>query len=99
MEAHGLGAAGAYDRVKQELRVETERPHALGQAVLSRRKGGAVSVAGVFGGFIDKPPMGTAFNKSLTFKMVQTHLHRYLKPLLEKIEQGAVDPSFVITTS
>ncbi len=97
MEAHGMGAAGAYDRAKQELKLETGRPHALRQAILSCRKGGTVSVAGVFGGFIDKLPMGAAFNKGLTFKMGQTHVHRYLKPLLEKIEQGAVDPSFVIT--
>lgn len=97
MEAHGLGAAGAYNRVKQELKIETERPYAVGQAVLSSRKGGTVSVAGVFGGFIDKLSMGTAFDKSLTFKMGQTHVDRYLKPLLEKIEQGAVGPSFVIT--
>lgn len=97
MEAHGLGAAGAYDRAKQELKLETGRPHALRQAILSCRKGGTLSVAGVFGGFIDKMPMGAAFNKGLTFKMGQTHVHRYLKPLLEKIEQGDIDPAFVIT--
>jgi threonine dehydrogenase-like Zn-dependent dehydrogenase len=97
MEAHGFGAAGLYDRTKQELKIQTGRPHALRQAILSCRKGGTVSVAGVFGGFIDKLPMGAAFNKGLTFKMGQTHVHRYLKPLLEKVEQGAIDPSFVIT--
>jgi len=97
MESHGLGVAGAYDRVKQELKVETGRPHALRQAILSCRKGGTVSVAGVFGGFIDKLPMGAAFNKGLTFKMGQTHVHRYLKPLTDKISEGAIDPSFVIT--
>jgi len=97
MESHGLGAAGAYDRVKQELKDETGRPHALRQAILSCRKGGTVSVAGVFGGFVDKLPMGAAFNKGLTFKMGQTHVHRYLKPLTDKISEGAIDPSFVIT--
>ncbi len=97
LESHGLGAAGVYDRVKQELKIEPDRPHALRQAIMACRKGGVVSVAGVFGGFVDKLPMGAAFNKGLTFKMGQTHVHRYLKPLTEKIEQGAIDPSFVIT--
>ena len=97
LESHGLGAAGVYDRTKQELKLETGRPHALRQAILSCRKGGVVSVAGVFGGFIDKLPMGAAFNKGLTFKMGQTHVHRYLKPLLKTIEDGQIDPSFVIT--
>ena len=97
LESHGLGAAGVYDRAKQELKLETGRPHALRQAILSCRKGGVVSVAGVFGGFIDKLPMGAAFNKGLTFKMGQTHVHRYLKPLLKTIEDGQIDPSFVIT--
>lgn len=97
LEAHGVGVAGAYDRVKQEVKLSTERPHALRQAILACRKGGVVSVAGVFGGFADKIPLGAAFNKGLTFKMGQTHVHRYLQPLLEKIEQGAIDPSFVIT--
>jgi threonine dehydrogenase-like Zn-dependent dehydrogenase len=97
MEAHGMGAAGVYDRLKQELKVETGRPHALREAILACRKGGVVSVAGVFGGFVDKLPMGAAFNKGLTFKMGQTHVHRYLKPLLARIEDGTIDPSFVIT--
>lgn len=97
LEAHGMGLPGAYDRVKQEVKLSTERPHALRQAILACRKGGVVSVAGVFGGFADKIPLGAAFNKGLTFKMGQTHVHRYLQPLLEKIEQGAIDPSVVIT--
>ena len=92
-----MGATGVYDRAKQELKLETGRPHALRQAIMACRKGGTLSVAGVFGGFIDKVPMGAAFNKGLTFKMGQTHVHRYLEPLSQKIEQGAVDPSFVIT--
>ena len=97
LESHGLGAAGLYDRTKQELKLETGRPHALRQAILSCRKGGVVSVAGVFGGFVDKLPMGAAFNKGLSFKMGQTHVHRYLEPLLGTIEAGQIDPSFVIT--
>ena len=97
LESHGLGAAGVYDRTKQELKLETGRPHALRQAILSCRKGGVVSVAGVFGGFVDKLPMGAAFNKGLSFKMGQTHVHRYLEPLLGTIEAGQIDPSFVIT--
>jgi len=97
LEAHGMGPVGVYDRVKQELKLQTGRPHALRQAILACRKGGTVSVAGVFGGFIDKLPMGAAFNKGLSFVMGQTHVHRYLEPLMAKIEDGTVDPSFVIT--
>ena len=61
------------------------------------RKGGTVSVPGVYGGFLDKFPFGAAFAKGLTFKMGQTHVHKYMKPLLEKVHSGAIDPSFVIT--
>jgi len=97
MEAHGTGADFFYDRVKQAARLETDRPTALRLAIQACRKGGTLSIAGVYGGFIDKMPMGAAFNKGLTFKMGQTHVHRYLRPLLERIEQGDIDPSFVIT--
>ena len=72
-------------------------PHALRQAIHACRKGGTVSIPGVYGGFLDKVPIGAAFDKGLTFKMGQTHVHRYLKPLLDKIERGEIDPSFVIT--
>ena len=89
MEAHGLGLPGVYDRVKQEMMLETGRPHALREAIFACRKGGTLSVAGVFGGFIDKIPMGAAFNKGLTWKMGQTHVHRYLQPLLETIQKAA----------
>ena len=75
----------------------TDRPHALRQAINCCRKGGTVSIPGVYGGFLDKFPMGPAFGKGLTFKMGQTHVHRYLKPLLERVEKGDIDPSFVIT--
>lgn len=97
MEAHGTGLDAFYDQAKQAVRLETDRPTALRQVLLSCRKGGHVSLAGVYGGFLDKIPMGAAFNKGLTWKMGQTHVHRYLKPLLEHIQQGHIDPSFVIT--
>lgn len=97
MEAHGLGAEGLYDKAKQAVRLETDRPHVLRQAILACRKGGTVSVPGVYGGFIDKMPMGSFMNKSLTMKTGQTHVHRYLRPLLERVQKGEIDPSFVIT--
>jgi len=97
MEAHGMGLEGFYDKVKQTVRLETGRPIALRQAIVACRKGGTVSIPGVFGGLIDKVPMGAAFNKGLTLKMGQTHMHRYLRPLLEHIQKGDIDPSFVIS--
>ncbi|HJT56556.1 MAG TPA: zinc-dependent alcohol dehydrogenase [Ktedonobacteraceae bacterium] len=97
MEAHGVGLLGTYDKVKQTLRLETDRAYVLRQAIQACGKGGTVSVAGVYGGLIDKFPMGVAFAKALTFKMGQTHVHNYLQPLLERIQDGEIDPSFVIT--
>ena len=97
MEAHGASIDAIYDKVKQTLRMETDRPHALREAIQLCRKGGVVSIPGVYGGLIDKLNMGAAFAKGLTFKMGQTHVHRYLGPLLERIERGEIDPSFVIT--
>ena len=97
MEAHKLGIEGLYDSAKQKVRIETDRPYALREAIQACRKGGIVSLAGVYGGFVDTIPIGAAFNKGLTFKMGQTHVHRYLKPLFEKIENGEIDPSFVVT--
>ncbi|MEX2541522.1 MAG: zinc-dependent alcohol dehydrogenase [Trueperaceae bacterium] len=97
MEAHGGGLLGPLDRVKQAARLETGRPHALRQAILACRKGGTLSLAGVFGGFIDTVPIGAAFNKGLTFRMGQTHVHRYLRPLLERIQRGEIDPTKVLT--
>ena len=97
MEAHGMGPDALYDKVKQAVRLETDRPTALRQVIVACRKGGNVSIAGVYGGFVDKMPMGAAFNKGLNFKMGQTHVHKYLKPLLERIQNGEIDPSFVIT--
>ena len=97
MEGHAPGLAGAYDRTKQALMLETDRPVALRQAILACRSGGTISVAGVYGGFIDKFPMGAIVNRALTIKSGQTHVHRYLRPLLDRIEAKEIDPSFVIT--
>ncbi|MCU1326851.1 MAG: Alcohol dehydrogenase GroES domain protein [Bryobacterales bacterium] len=96
LEAHG-GFEYAYDRAKQALMLETDRPGVLRRAIMACRKGGTVSIPGVYGGFIDKMPMGAAFAKGLTFKMGQTHMHNYLRPLLDRIESREIDPSFVIS--
>jgi len=97
LEGHAPGVAGAYDKVKTIMMMETDRPVALRQAILACRSGGTVSVAGVYGGFIDKFPMGAIVNKSLTLRSGQTHVHRYMRPLLDRITRGEIDPSFVIT--
>jgi threonine dehydrogenase-like Zn-dependent dehydrogenase len=97
MEAHGPAAMYAYDRAKQALMLETDRPIALREAIMACRPGGTVSVIGVYGGLIDKFPMGALMNKSLTIRTGQTHMHRYMRPLLERIQKGEIDPSFVIT--
>ncbi|MFW6183157.1 MAG: zinc-dependent alcohol dehydrogenase [Chloroflexota bacterium] len=97
MEAHGFGLVGFYDKAKQTVRLQTDRPTALREAIQACRKGGTVSIPGVFGGFIDKMPMGAAFGKGLTLRMGQTHVHRYLRPLLQRIESGDIDPSFLTT--
>ena len=97
LEGHAPGIMGAYDRVKTTLMMETDRPVALRQAILSCRSGGTVSVAGVYSGFIDKFPMGAIVNRSLTIRSGQTHVHRYMRPLLDRIERREIDPSFVIT--
>jgi threonine dehydrogenase-like Zn-dependent dehydrogenase len=97
MEAHGTSILSVIDEVKQKTSLSTDRPIALREAIQACRKGGTVSVPGVYGGFLDKFPFGAAFAKGLTFRMGQTHVHRYLRPLLERIERGEIDPSFVIT--
>ncbi|MDY3560427.1 glutathione-dependent formaldehyde dehydrogenase [Gemmata sp. JC673] len=97
LEAHGNGIAGFYDRIKTATYMATDRPTALRMAIMACRKGGTVSIPGVYGGLLDKLPMGAAFAKGLTFKMGQTHVHKYLKPLMARIEKGDIDPSFVIT--
>jgi threonine dehydrogenase-like Zn-dependent dehydrogenase len=97
MEAHHSMPLYAYDRIKQAARLETGRPYALREAIMSCRPGGVVSVMGVYGGLIDKFPMGAVMNKGLTIRSGQCHVQRYMKPLLGRIERGDIDPTFVIT--
>lgn len=97
MEAHGTDFMALYDKAKQAVRLETDRPTALRQVLVSCRKGGHVSIPGVYGGFVDKVPMGAVVNKGLTIKTGQTHVHKYLRPLLEHIQNGDIDPTFIIT--
>jgi len=94
---HGSSHIAAYDKVKQLTKSETERPHALRQAILSCRSGGVVSVVGVYGGVIDKFPAGAWMNRGLTLRTGQCHVHRYMKPLLGRIEAGEIDPTRIIT--
>jgi threonine dehydrogenase-like Zn-dependent dehydrogenase len=97
MEAHSPGPSYAYDRAKQMLMLESDRPIALREAILCCRNGGTVSVPGVYGGFLDKVPFGAVMNRSLQIRTGQTHVQRYMKPLLERIEKGEIDPGFVVT--
>ncbi|MEV1157247.1 zinc-dependent alcohol dehydrogenase [Micromonospora chokoriensis] len=94
---HGNAAMYAYDRAKQATRVETERPFALRQAILACRSGGVVSVVGAYGGFVDKFPMGAFMNRSLVMRTGQCHVQRYTRPLLERIQRGEIDPSFIVS--
>ena len=97
MDAHGPLAIFAYDRLKQAMMLETDRPIALREAITCCRNGGTVSVIGVYGGFIDKFPIGSLMQRAITIKSGQAHVQRYMRPLLELIENGAIDPSFVVT--
>jgi len=97
LEGHSHGVFGAYDRVKQGLMLESDRPPSLRQALKACRNGGTVSIPAVYGGFIDKILFGSIVNRALTVKSGQTHVQRYLGPLLELIEHGKIDPSFIIT--
>jgi threonine dehydrogenase-like Zn-dependent dehydrogenase len=97
MEGHAPGIAGAYDRAKTAMMLETGRANVLRQAILACRSGGTISVAGVYGGFIDKYPIGAVVNRSLTIRSGQTHVQRYMRPLLERIQRGDIDPTFIIT--
>ncbi len=97
LEAHGSSAGAIYDRIKMALYMATDRPNVLRQALLACRKGGTVSIPGVYGGVLDKIPFGAAFAKGLTLKMGQTHVHRYLRLLLDHIQKGDLDPSFIIS--
>lgn len=97
LEAHGLSADNIIDRAKAALMLATDRPHVLRQMIMACRKGGTLSIAGVYGGVVDKLPLGAAFNKGLTFRMGQTHVQKYLRPLFQRIQAGDIDPSFVIS--
>jgi threonine dehydrogenase-like Zn-dependent dehydrogenase len=97
MEGHAPGLEYAYDRAKQALRLQTERGVTLRQAIRACRKGGTVSIVGVFGGLLDKFPMGAAMNKALTLRMGQQHGQRYIPMLLERMVRGEIDPSHLLT--
>jgi threonine dehydrogenase-like Zn-dependent dehydrogenase len=97
LEAHSSELQGMYDQVKVALMLETDRPVVLRQAIQAVRKGGTLSIPGVYGGLLDKLPFGAAFGKGITMKMGQTNMHNYMKPLLEKIEKGQIDPSLIIS--
>lgn len=97
-ESHGWGSLDAVvDKVKTTLHVATDRPHALREAIKCCRKGGTLSVPGVFIGFLDKVPFGAVMNKALTIRTGQTHVRKYTDRLLRHIQEGDIDPTFVIT--
>ena len=97
MEAHGTQPAAIYDRVMQQIKVVSDRSSGLRQALQTCRKGGTVSIPGVYGGFVDKVNFGAVMNKALTLKSGQTHMQRYMRPLLRRIESSEIDPSFIVT--
>jgi len=97
VEGHSHGLLYMHDRAKQLMRMQTDRPIALREAILSCRSGGTVSVIGVYSGLIDKFPMNAVMNRALTIKSGQCHVHKYMRPLLDRIEKGDIDPTFVIT--
>ena len=97
MEAMGHGALFLYDRAKQALKLEQDRVNVLRQCIQACKKGGPVSVPGVYSGWGDKIPLGAFMNKGLILKTGQTHMMRYMQPLLERIERGEIDPSFVVS--
>jgi threonine dehydrogenase-like Zn-dependent dehydrogenase len=97
LEAHGTTLDAYYDKIKRGLRLTTDYAHVLRQAIQACRKGGTVSIPGVYGGFLDKVPFGAAFGKGLKMVMGQTHIHKYMKPLLERIERGEIDPTCILT--
>jgi threonine dehydrogenase-like Zn-dependent dehydrogenase len=97
LEAHMPGPLQYYDRLKQAMMLESDRPIVLREAIMVCRSGGTISIPGVYGGLIDKMPMGAVMNKALTIKTGQTHTQRYLRPLLQRIKNGDIDPSFVVT--
>jgi threonine dehydrogenase-like Zn-dependent dehydrogenase len=97
LEAVGHGFGAAYDKAKQTVRLQTDRPTALRQVIQSCRKGGNVSIVGVYAGVVDKFPIGSAFGKGLHMHMGQAQVHKYLDTLFDLIKKGKIDPSFVVT--
>jgi threonine dehydrogenase-like Zn-dependent dehydrogenase len=97
MEAHAPGVQGAYDRLKQAVRMESDRPYVLREAIQACRKGGTIAMLGVYGGFVDKFPIGALMNKGLQLRTGQVHAQRYIRRLLEHIERGELDPSYYAT--
>jgi threonine dehydrogenase-like Zn-dependent dehydrogenase len=97
LEAHGFGLQFAYDKAKQTSKLTMDRPLAVREAILACRSAGIVSILGVYAGFVDKFPLGALMNRGLTIRTGQCHVHRYMKPLLERIERGEIDPSFVVS--
>jgi threonine dehydrogenase-like Zn-dependent dehydrogenase len=97
LESHSADMQHVYDKIKTALMLETDRPSVLRQAIMAVRKGGTLSIPGVYGGLLDKVPFGAAFGKGITMKMGQTNMHTYMKPLLERIEKGQIDPSYIIS--
>jgi len=97
MESHGTTIDAWYDKAKQSMRLETDRPHVLREVMMACGKGGTVSLPGVYGGLIDKIPFGAAFAKGLTIRMGQTHVHRYLPTLFEHVQSGAIDSQFLVS--
>ena len=97
LESHGTSIDNIGDFVKTTLKISFDRPHVLREAILACKPGGVLSIPGVYGGLLDKVPFGAAFGKGLTFKMGQTNMHKYLAPLLEKILDNEIDPTFLIS--
>jgi threonine dehydrogenase-like Zn-dependent dehydrogenase len=97
LEAHSSELQGFYDKIKTAVMLETDRPSVLRQAIQAVRKGGTVSIPGVYGGLLDKVPFGAAYGKGITMKMGQTNMHNYMRPLLERVEKGQIDPSSIIS--
>ena len=97
LEGHSAGGQYLVDKAKQVVKIETDRPTALREAIVNCRSGGIVSVVGAYGGFIDSFPMGAVMNRSLTIRAGQAHVQRYMQPLLERIQSGEIDPTFIIS--
>jgi threonine dehydrogenase-like Zn-dependent dehydrogenase len=97
LEAHGHGLQYAHDSLKQKAKIQMDRPMAVREAIMACRSAGIVSILGVYAGFVDMFPLGALMNRGLTIKTGQCHVHRYMKPLLERIERGEIDPSFVVS--